>query len=638
MTIGLGEAVLARPHRLWLLALLAVLLVVAVMPVGVFTVDEAIYARMARAMADRHELAIDAPNGVPGAPPLVVNLTDEVGGRVAPQYPAGYAFIAAPFQGLFGIRGLYLINALAAIASVAFTYALARRLLKDVEKGWLAPLLLCGATYLPSYAFAIWPHALALAMTLGSTLCLVSAASAASPSRRGLLAAGSGLLCALAVSVRVDAVLQGVALFAWLRLFASPGDRRTGLAFLAGGAAGLAACAAMNLVKYGVFLPITYGPENQAAAQTEAAYAPIALAVGAGLAAFAVIDVRAIPWRRLRSRTVLVLGVAACLAGVWILRDRVVDLLHGLYVLLLDLNALPDDRFQPGLFRDSYGYVAYWGKPKKALLQSLPYACLIILPAIGFIRGRKVTETSLSLMMIAAPILFYGMKYWHGGMSYDMRYFIPALPFICILSIDSLQTLDAARKVPNRMDWVLRGSALAVMLIAAAALSPPQSSRGLLIYPQTVAAIVCAALTALVLLRSSASRAAAMAGCLCIGMAASVCAADLFHYLKDRSNNIDAGRAVMAMAPTGSLIVSYATSPYDEVVREGRFTISPVDAARASRAAIAFHRAGRCVLFRNEPQVAPLRERFGPALKPVGGVDGLGGFLSLDPEACTHAR
>ena len=136
-------------------------------PAGPFIVNGEIYYAMARAMADHGTLHIAANGGVEGAPALTRYLSVGRDGLVYPQYPGGYAFVAAPFYMAFGIRGLMLMNALATALSLVLTYAIALRLFDKRTAIWAAGIL-GAATFVANYAFAIWPHIFALSFWLGA--------------------------------------------------------------------------------------------------------------------------------------------------------------------------------------------------------------------------------------------------------------------------------------------------------------------------------------------------------------------------------------------------------------------------------------------------------------------------------------
>ena len=95
---------------------------------GYFTVDEFVYVLGAQAMAQNMSLVIENGFDTYGSENLKVwNVVIGPAGLVS-QYPVGTAVIGAPLLLLFGVRGLIVLNALAAVGTLFLTRSLARRL------------------------------------------------------------------------------------------------------------------------------------------------------------------------------------------------------------------------------------------------------------------------------------------------------------------------------------------------------------------------------------------------------------------------------------------------------------------------------------------------------------------------------
>ncbi len=158
-----------------------------------------------------------------------------------PQYPSGWAFLAAPFYAAGGIYGLILLNVLATLLAVWLIRVAGRVFFDDDRLGLVAALLYVFATFAYDYAGAVWPHAPALACILGATV------AAGLAWRRDDLrwAFAAGLVLGFGVNMRVDAILPLVAIAPWLLGVM----RRPYLALallLAGLVPGLAVAAALN--------------------------------------------------------------------------------------------------------------------------------------------------------------------------------------------------------------------------------------------------------------------------------------------------------------------------------------------------------------------------------------------------------
>ncbi len=127
----------------------------------------------------------------------------------------------------------------------------------------------------------------------------------------------------------------------------------------------------------------------------------------------------------------MILSVAI-IPGAWEIVGRV---LRDGYVSAVDIRTLPADRIVSQ--RSSGGGVLYIGAHKKALLQSLPYLGLLLVPLARMVRPDKnFFALTLSFVTPAAVVLFYAYSFpFHdvGGLCLNTRYFLLALPFTSIL-------------------------------------------------------------------------------------------------------------------------------------------------------------------------------------------------------------
>lgn len=568
-----------------------------VAPSGAFSADDALYVEMARAMAENGSLrltAIDAPGGAPAMARPFAPLVD---GAPAPQYPSGYAFVGAPFFAVAGVNGLMGLNALSFMAAVWLTFSLARRL--GANAGAAAGLF-AGATFASSYALAIWPHMLTLAMTLAAARLTLDATGAAA--QRFLTAGGAGFLIALAASVRVDAMLAAAALFLWLRLFGAPSDRRLALSFGAGLAPGLALCASVNLAKFGIFQPFTYGATG--GFDSASRYAPLMLAFAAVAAASMLTDVSSPRMRALLRdwRKIAAAAAAVFAAAIVIAPEPVVNYAHALYALVGDLQSLPDTRLQPGLERGADGWLAFWGLPKKALAQSIPYLALALLPLAGFFCGRRVRETAFCSALAAAPIAFYALNYWHGGMAFNMRYFLPVLPFIAILAAFALDELRACQpfSVAIAAALAILGSLAASWFLFILPAQAPALATPARIYPQLVLAVALSmAIGALLLRYQSRAHAAVAAGLasLAIGYAVTLGAADFIGTWSFRAKKEAVDRVIAEIVPPRSLVLTLAEDLLVGASLKGAAIVRVNENTLPSQHQLidAYESAGRCV-------------------------------------------
>ncbi|MEO1253030.1 MAG: hypothetical protein AAFW81_11880 [Pseudomonadota bacterium] len=572
-------------------------------PNAPFSIDEAIYTDMANAMASRGAFEITAQDLPAGAPVLAKSdsLVHVVAGKAQPQYPGFYGVIAAPFYALLGAKGLVLLNALAAMASLFLTYRIARTLSFDEWTAHAAVLLLGAASILPGYAFAVWPHALALTFALTGAERIAQAASA--DARRALInAALAGLAFGFGAAIRVDVILAALAGFFWLRLFARPGDRLSALALIIGLAPGLLVAALINDTKFGVFNPFSYGQAAGGASGSH--YALIGLGVALCAAAALIIDVSSPPVARLikaaRARS------RASFGALFILTAGAVaiafpGLPRGLWVLIVDIQAY-DGAPRPGEGKNAYGYWEFWGLPKKALLQSMPWLILALAPIIGFFRGEKTSAQGLLLIFAAAPITFFALNSWHGGMGYNLRYYLPAAPFLAILSADGLNMLRPVfeRRPSLFLRGAIAGVFLAVVTYSAAPGYGEALARPMQLYPQLLLAGVLLAAIIYTLakpLNAIAETVAGAASSAAIGAAAVLAFADAAGYAATRAGAAGYASAYAEVVPANALVVTLADEYMAAASVKGAYIVRAAPDARAEieQAIAAYVSAGRCV-------------------------------------------
>ena len=575
-----------------------------------FIYDGAMYYDMARAMAARGALHIADNGGVEGAAALTKHLASAHDGLVYPQYPSGYAFIAAPFYMLFGMRGLMLMNALSAAGALLLTFMIGRRLFDARAATW-AVAFLALATFLPSYMFGVWPHALALAFWLGAILLAIEG-NRRQGSRASLaMFAAAGLVIGAGVNIRIDLILAAPALFFWLRLFARPQDRLAPLALLLGMAPGLLCASYLNDLKFGVFTPFTYGAKT--GADSIGRYIPIMAGGAAALAAVWVLNIAAMAERAqklLKERSMgttpaVLYGAFFMIAAAAMLLPPARDFVFNLYVLTINLQA-HNAYHQTGVEPDAYGHVLFWGYPKKALLQSLPYLPLIVIPVFLFFRNRNVPAFSLCFLAIGAPVAFYTLNQWHGGGSYSMRYFIPALPFIALLSAWAfVKLLDAAGEVQRQRALLLAvGAAILYLALQEIGKAAPALFAPAALYPQWAIAAVLGASVVFWLMRPASPRIAGAtlnAAIFAVAYAGAINIVEEFGHEKTRAEQLSMAQDASAPFSSGVLIVTTLQHLLIPAEQAGAAIVgvNENNVESAARSAEAFAAAGRCVYFHN---------------------------------------
>ncbi len=388
---------------------------------GFFIVDEVIYFLGAHAFAANGSFFIDNGFHQFGSNDLRLWLLRGRPEGLTPQYPPGTAILGGWFLGLVGMKGMMALNTLAAVATLFVTYALSRRLFEDAP-AILAVLLLALCTFWIEYAYAYWPHTISILLITLALFLFLPALDADDGAWRPALAAG--LVTGVSLLIRLDGLLILPGFVLASILFA----RRPVpvlLAGLAGLLPGLLLLAMLNAEKFGVFNPLSYGHTNNGGTNLVGYAAPISvLAIGFGAVVW--IRVRGMPRPPVLVIAVLAIAVLAVLVPP--VGNLLMKLLRGVDHILLDIHGIPDNR--EGVVRNPNGTTLFWGLPKKALAQSLPWigllAALIWMP-----RRRNVV---LVLMVFGLWCLPFLLRSWHGGLGSNMRYLLPVIPALCVLT------------------------------------------------------------------------------------------------------------------------------------------------------------------------------------------------------------
>ncbi len=464
-----------------------------------FSVDEGVYHMMARAMAQDGSLAVWNGYGETPSDELVYallreDLRDGAAPRLVPQYPAIYAFIAAPFYMIGGYKGLFWINLLAFFGTVWATAAIARRLYGDRSVALNAVLFLILGTFTWEYAQGAWPHSLSMFMVAAAVLAGLVALDRESPGQATVWAAVAGLVVGIGAGIRYDAILVAPAL-ALPFLFGSPPRVRPLIGLAAGLVPGLLLLAITNEAKFGIFSPFTYGTDSSGADSVHG-YISMVAAVGTAVA-LAWFATREPVCRHYAGRPLWIAaaGIVAVALIMLVPQTRALSwrLMQGALELLVDLRFRPDiDEW--GVSRTPTGGLVYGQWLKKALLQNCPWLVLLGIPAAGWLR-RRDGRTAILFLVIGAFITLYSYHRWHGGLSLNMRYFLPILPLAVILAADAWKTLSSG--IPD--GW--RKTAVTLGLLTALPwsfllLKDPELTVEpvLLITPLAIAAALAAAL------------------------------------------------------------------------------------------------------------------------------------------------
>lgn len=391
---------------------------------GYLSIDEAIYMMSADIFRDTGRLSFENWFEIYASDDLLwLDLLSVGPNGLTPQYPFGSAIVGGAFVGLFDEHGFYVMNALAAFATLFVTRALALELFDDERVALGAILLLVLASYFTEYAFGLWPHMVSILSVTTSFWLFLRAARQDSPLLMAIL---SGLALGGGLIFRLDGVLLIPAIGLLGVLYAT----RPVQVFVGGIIGVLPAITALaytNALKFGAWNPISYGDNI---GDDPLKYVWLIALSGVGF--LLTVMVRAL---KLRPTRLWLVALIALIAGASLLVPEVGRLLQrtlkGIYVLIVDATKIVDNR--GGVVPLDDGTLMFWGLPKKAMGQSLPWiGCLAVLIAAPW--GNHKRAIACVLMFAGLWMFPFIIRSWHGGLSLNMRYFLPVLPALCALS------------------------------------------------------------------------------------------------------------------------------------------------------------------------------------------------------------
>ncbi len=404
---------------------------------GHISIDESVYHLMARGLSDSGSLALLNGYEEFASPEFVFQVSQPHDGLLYPQYPYFYPVLAAPFYLAFGYKGLFFLSTAAFLGTVGLCYAIGQKLFRDRSLSLNACLILVLASYAWEYSQASWPHAVSMLFVAGAVYLAISACHAAGAGRCLTLALAAGLVVGFGTGVRLD-VLFAVPALVLPFLFSTPPRFLPVAAMALGSLPGLVLLGATNYAKFGIASPLTYGAKPDGAATSLATYLPLlALGLLVLLLLWALTRPRARalaaarPWG---SAAVLALAASLLLLvpEVWALASRFA---HGAYQLVVDLRVRDLGILEGGLSRGPGGGMIYMGAYKKSLLQSCPYLIALLVPLFYLVgRGKDVPALSFLFLVPAAYVAVFSYRAWHGGLSLNLRYFLPLLPFTSLLA------------------------------------------------------------------------------------------------------------------------------------------------------------------------------------------------------------
>ncbi len=270
----------------------------------------------------------------------------------------------------------------------------------------------------------------------------------------------------------------------------------------------LPGCAILSLTnhwKFGTWHPFSYGPWQATGSSTRAAeYVTLAVfSIVAFVAAHFVSPFVRRPARHQMIATGLAFGGLTLFVPA--LRRALLQTLEGLWMLLVDLRIRDLGWLEPGLTRSPGGGMVYIRTLKTSLLQSCPYLPIAF---VALLTRAGSAHRTRRKMAVAFPVLVYLAVFsyfrWHGGLSVNLRYFVPTLPFLAILAAEGLVWLRGVSSPVlhgGRASLVIVPSATGIYVAALVFLHPPTASWSVreafyLDVPLVIAAAIAVASTA----------------------------------------------------------------------------------------------------------------------------------------------
>lgn len=530
---------------------------------GMFTGDDFAYRAMIDAFAREGALTIDNGYSEYGADSLALRHMRVIDGRVVPQYPGGWGILAAPAYLLAGVRGVFVMNAVAAALTLGLVWQTARALFLDRRIATTAALIWGLSSYMAEYALGFWPHASGAFFSTAALAAVATGwrAGGAAEMRGALIA---GLALGIAINIRVDAIIMVVPLGVWL-LGAAARPYRA-LSWLAIGLVpGLAAAAAINSLKFGTLSPISYGnASGRASVSYYSGLLSFAVAGAVASLALGLPRVRAVLFRPATIAATALAAIALVLT-IAPLRDLAARIGFGFWVLGVDFQAHPLPSW--GLAEGADGTVRVQGLVKKAVLQSMPFLPVILL-AIPMLVARKGqagnwrAATCLCFLTIVLGILPFAYGNWHGGMANNMRYFLNVLPAAAILTAVALSLVP-----PVGRGRLAAAGVFATLAAGAVMWSIYRGDRldvaAMIVLPRVIAVAVTVLVLATLLSPSLRSRLAVpLRGAVALGLVSAFVSGwllDLQFTRQVRLRNA-AMEAMTADLPPNALVVTYAAS------------------------------------------------------------------------------
>ena len=417
----------ASNRCLWAISLGLLLYAIFRAKLGYFTVDEVIYLFAADTFRTGGGLIL--ANGFDRFSSVDLNWSHMLATGphgLTSQYPAGSAVLFGYLTEALGTRGIILFNTFATIGGLFATRALALRLFGGEGLAFAATLLFLFGTFVVEYAFGYWPHMVSvLSVTLSLFLVLIALDREVGAFKFATL---SGLALGAGMMFRLDTIFL-LPVIGCVVVIAAKHPFRIFAGGIVGLLPALAVLVATNHAKFGSWNPISYGGSVLADYGSDLPFLAVGLVGFLSLFLLRYVKPRQARWLFWGA---MVTGIVVVFTGVAPGLNKLAAAYgRGFLALIVDATTINDPR--AGVVTMDDGTQLFWGLPKKALGQSLPWIGVVLaLLTLGWRdRQRSVLIVLAFVFIWSLPFI---MRNWHGGLGSNMRYLMPLIPALSALS------------------------------------------------------------------------------------------------------------------------------------------------------------------------------------------------------------
>lgn len=145
-----------------MLVITSIVLYTCLMEKGLFTVDERSYLYLTKAISER--LSLDCSpyfSGFPnGSDMIIPGIFLMKGSEVYSTYSFGFPLLSSPFYILFNSYGLQIFNTLVTILTTVAIFLLSRKIWKNTDVAYISSTMYLFCTFSLFYAVSLWYHSL----------------------------------------------------------------------------------------------------------------------------------------------------------------------------------------------------------------------------------------------------------------------------------------------------------------------------------------------------------------------------------------------------------------------------------------------------------------------------------------------